>query len=99
MPFYYINSYDIVDAEEFSKYAPAVIPLLKKYGAEVLAADVEGIAVEGKPRKMNAIIQFPSVESALECYNSAEYKPIKEIRLRSTSNCTMILVKGIAEEK
>lgn len=98
MPIYYINSYDITDAEEYSKYAPAVIPLLKKYGAEVLAADVEGIAIEGKPRKMNAIIQFPSVESALECYNSAEYLPIREIRIKSTSNCTMVLVHGVLKK-
>ena len=66
MAAYFMNSYDIVDEQQFSQYAPQVIPLLKKYGAEVVAADVEGIAMEGKPRKMNAIIRFPSVEVSVE---------------------------------
>jgi uncharacterized protein (DUF1330 family) len=94
MPVYYINSYDITDFEEFSKYGPKVRPILKKYGAEVLASDLEGVAIEGMPRKMNAIIRFPSREAAMECYQDPEYESVKEIRLRSVSNCTMVLVKG-----
>jgi len=94
MPVYYINSYDIVDPATFSKYGPAVLPILKKYGAEVLASDVQGIAIEGEPRTMNAIIRFPSLEAALECYRDPEYQPVKAIRLQSVKNCTMVLVKG-----
>jgi uncharacterized protein (DUF1330 family) len=93
MAVYFMNSYDIIDEQEFSKYGPQVIPLLNKYGAEVLASDVEGMAIEGKPRKMNAIIRFPSAEEALKCYRDPEYQPIKAIRHRSTANGTMVLVK------
>jgi len=93
MPVYFMNSYDIVDEQQFSQYAPQVIPLLKKYGAEVLAADVEGIAFEGKPRKMNAIIKFPSEDAAQKCYNDPEYQPMKALRIGSTANCTVVLVK------
>lgn len=93
MAVYFMNSYDIVDEQEFSKYAPLVIPLLKKYGAEVVAADTEGIAIEGKPRKMNAIIRFPSVDAALKCYQDPEYQPMKAIRTGSTTNSTLVLVK------
>ena len=97
MPVYYINSYDIVDPEEFSKYGPAVLPILKRYGAEVLASDLKGIAVEGQARTMNAIIRFPSMEAALQCYNDPEYQPVKAIRLRAVTNCTMVLVKSYGE--
>ena len=93
MPVYFMNSYDIVDEQQFSQYAPQVIPLLKKYGAEVVAADVEGIPIEGNPRKMNAIIKFPSTDAALKCYNDPEYQPLKAIRIGSTANCTVVLVK------
>ncbi len=93
MAAYYINSYDIIDPEAFSAYGPRVFPLLLKYGAEVLASDVQAIAVEGMARTMNAIIRFPSEEAALQCYKDPEYEPIKSIRLKSTANCTMILVK------
>ena len=96
MPVYYIISYDIVDADDFATYGPKVIPYILKYGGEVLSSDIEGIAIEGEPKKMNAIIKFPSEEIALRCYNDPEYLPIKAIRIRSTTNRTMVLVKAFS---
>jgi uncharacterized protein (DUF1330 family) len=93
MAVYYINTYDIIDPEKFKAYGPGVRPILARYGAEVLAMDLEAIVLEGSARKMNAIIKFPSEESAIECYNDPEYQPIKAIRLASVANCSMILVK------
>lgn len=93
MAVYYINSYDIVDEQEFQKYPPLIRPLLIKYGAEVIASDTQAICLEGIARKMNAIIKFPSEEAALNCYNDPEYQPIKQIRINSTKNSTMVLVK------
>lgn len=98
MPVYYIISYDITDPARFMDYGPKVIPYLSKFGGEVLASDTDGIAVEGKPKKMNAIIKFPSQEAALNCYNDPEYAPIKEIRISSTANNTLVLVKGFADQ-
>jgi uncharacterized protein (DUF1330 family) len=90
---YFMISYDIVDIEKYSEYGPKVSPLLKSYGAEVLASDTAGMAIEGSARRMNAIIKFPSKEAALKCYNDPLYEPIKQIRINSTKNCTMVLVK------
>lgn len=99
MAVYYINSYDIVDVEEFKKYPPKVRPLLMKYGAEVIASDTQAICLEGTARTMNAIIKFPSEEAALNCYNDPEYIPIKQIRINSTRNCTMLLVKEFKRQE
>ncbi|MCF6403565.1 DUF1330 domain-containing protein [Chitinophaga filiformis] len=93
MAVYYINSYDIIDMEEYANYAAPVYELLQKYGAEVVASDLHAIAVEGNAKTMNAIIRFPSAEAALACYTDPAYQPVKQIRLRSTTNCTMVLVK------
>ena len=94
MAVYYINSYDIENIEEFKKYGPKVHPILFKYGGEVLASDVDGIAIEGNPKRMNAIIKFPSQQDAVNCYNDIEYQnEVKPIRINSTKNCTMVLVK------
>lgn len=98
MPVYYLISYDIIDMDEYKNYGPKVLPLLAKYGAKVLASDMEGIAMEGTPRNMNAIIKFPSKETALQCYHDPEYQPMKTIRIRSTANCTMTLVKEFEGE-
>ncbi|MBC9931560.1 DUF1330 domain-containing protein [Chitinophaga qingshengii] len=94
MAAYYINSYDIIDMALFSQYPPKVIVLLEKYGATVIASDLEGIAVEGSPRMMNAIIRFPSTEAALQCYQDPDYEPLKILRQQATRNCTMVLVKA-----
>lgn len=94
MHVYYIISYDITDPIEFNNYGSQVIPYMSKFGGEVLASDIEGIAVEGQPRKMNAMIRFPSEEAALKCYNDPEYAPIKAIRMRLTANNTLVLVKA-----
>lgn len=93
MVVYLINSYDILKMEEFKNYPPKVRPLLLKYGAEVLASDIEGKAIEGIPKKMNAIIKFPSEEAAFNCYNDSAYKEIKKIRINSTKYSTMVIVK------
>jgi uncharacterized protein (DUF1330 family) len=93
MAVYYMNSYDIIDADEYQKYGPLAIPLIIKYGGEVLAADTDGIAIEGSAKHMNAIIRFPSEEAALNCYNDPEYQEVKKIRVNSTANCSMVLVK------
>jgi uncharacterized protein (DUF1330 family) len=90
---YFMISYDIVDPVEFKHYGPRISPLLKKYGAEVLASDTEAMVFEGSAKRMNAIIKFPSKTAALNCYNDPAYKDIKQIRLNSTRNCTIALVR------
>lgn len=92
---YFMISYDIVNVEEFRQYGPKIFPLLKKYGAEVLASDTEAIVFEGSAKRMNAIIKFPSKEAAMNCYNDPSYEGIKKIRINSTKNCTMVLVKHL----
>jgi len=50
---------------------------------------------EGSAKRMNAIIKFPSKEAAVNCYNDPLYEDIKKIRINSTENCTMVLVKQL----
>lgn len=98
MRVYYMNSYDIIDMDEYQKYGPLAVALIMKYGGEVLASDTAGIAVEGQARNMNAIITFPSEEAALGCYNDPEYQEVRKIRINSTADCTMVLVKRFDQE-
>jgi uncharacterized protein (DUF1330 family) len=37
------------------------------------------------------VIKFPSYDKAMEWYNSAEYKPIKQIRLDNAESNGMII--------
>lgn len=96
MSAYYIISYDIQDIETFQQYPPLAIPLINEFGGEVLVSDTEAVGVEGTARQMNAVVVFPSREAALACYKDDRYREVMQLRLKSTSNCTMVLAKGLA---
>ena len=93
MPVYVVNAYDINDPETFKEYPPKVAPLLVKHGAKLLAMDTGARALEGKPRTMNAIVEFPSEEAARSFYNDPEYQSFIHLPHNSTTNCTMIILK------
>jgi len=94
MPVYVVNAYDIHDFDTFKDYPPQVGRLLTKYGAKVLAMETNPRALEGLPRTMNAIIEFPSEEAVNSFYNDPEYQSFIHLRHDSTSNTTMIVLKG-----
>ena len=93
MPVYVVNAYDIHDFETFQAYPLRVAPLLLKYGAKILAMETDPEALEGKPKTMNAIVEFPSEEAVHNFYNDPEYQSFIHLRHDSTSNCTMIILK------
>ncbi len=93
MSVYIIASYDIEDPEGYEGYVPGVLPLLEKHGAEILVADYDAKTIEGQGRGVNVVLKFESNEAAMNWYNDSDYGPIKDIRLNSTENGTLILAK------
>jgi uncharacterized protein (DUF1330 family) len=98
MPVYVVNAYDIHDFETFKEYPPKVAKLLIKFGATVLAMDTAPKALEGIPKTMNAIVEFPSEDAVNDFYNDPAYQSIIHLRHNSTSNCTMIVLKQFVEK-
>ena len=84
MAVYVVNAYDIHDFETFKGYPPR---------AKVLAMDTAPKVLEGIPKTMNAIIEFPSEGAVHNFYNDPDYQSFIHLRLNSTSNCTMIILK------
>ena len=50
MAVYVVATYDIADPKAYEPYVPQVVPLLAKYGAEILVADFGARALEGTAR-------------------------------------------------
>jgi len=94
MAAFYINTYDVKDEVIYQSYVRKVAPIFNRYGAKVLAFDREAIQVEGTRRNVNIIVQFESIEVASACYNDPEYQAIKPLRIKSTINRRITLVKG-----
>ena len=93
MAVYVVNAYDIHDFETFKNYPPKVGALLPKYGGKVLAMDTDPKVLEGTPRTMNVIVEFPSQKEVDGFYHDPEYQSFIHLRHSSTSNCTMIVLK------
>ena len=92
---YVIAQLKIINPESYKEYIEKVTDVIKKFGGEYLARGGEHQVFEGEDNFPRIIIlKFPSYEKALEWYNSEEYKPIKDIRLKNSVGSN-IIVRGI----
>jgi uncharacterized protein (DUF1330 family) len=64
------------------RYAQFAIPILMKYGGQMIAGTPAPQIKEGDwTGNWAAVLQFPSMEAAEGWYNSEEYQPYKELRI------------------
>ncbi len=64
----------VTDAEAYGKYAELAGPAIAKHGGEFIARAGRFVQLEGRERPRNVVAKFPSVEAAVDCYNSPEYQ-------------------------
>ncbi|WP_171115863.1 DUF1330 domain-containing protein [Ruegeria sp. HKCCA5463] len=64
----------VTDAEAYGKYAELAGPAIAKHGGTFIARASRYVQLEGKERPRNVVARFPSLEAAVECYNSVEYQ-------------------------
>lgn len=91
---YWIARVDIRDAERYKDYVAAARPAFEKYGATFLARGGPFEALEGKARARNVVIEFPSLQAAVDCYNSPEYQIAAAIR-QEVAEAEMVVVEGV----
>jgi len=84
---------DNSDPERYKVYVAANAAAFKKYGAKFLTRGGKTEAVEGKARERNVVIEFPSFQAALDCWNSPEYKEALKIR-KDISTGEIVVVEG-----
>jgi uncharacterized protein (DUF1330 family) len=94
---YVIGSYDIIDPAGYEGYVPGVLERLVAHGAEVIVADFAAEALEGERRGVYCVLKFSSEESARRWYDDPIYEPIKQKRIGSSANSSMILTKGFVQ--
>ena len=80
MKAYWIAIYkDLKDPKKIEKYAEKASPAIKKYNGTILARGGKVETIEGNPSPRTVLIQFPTMEEALKCYNSKEYQEAMKI--------------------
>jgi uncharacterized protein (DUF1330 family) len=90
---YWIAQVDVSDLNRYKNYSKALDELLAKHGGRFLVRGGKTEAVEGKPRSRQVVIEFPSYQAALDCWNSAEYRDALAIRTPITK-ADIVVIEG-----
>lgn len=90
---YWIARVDVADAERYKAYIAANAVPFKRFGARFLVRAGRFENPEGSSRPRNIVLEFPSYEAALECYQSREYREALKLRL-PVSTIDLVIVEG-----
>lgn len=77
---YWVAHVDVDDMEAYKNYIAANAAPFAEYGAKFLVRGGERTDVEGQARARTVVIEFPSYEQALACYESEGYQAAKALR-------------------
>jgi uncharacterized protein (DUF1330 family) len=90
---YWIARVDVRDDAVYAKYRDANAIAFKKYGARFIVRGGKFENPEGSSRARNVVIEFPSYQAALDCWNSPEYKHAISIRA-PISEGDIVIIEG-----
>jgi uncharacterized protein (DUF1330 family) len=90
---YWIAHVDVADPDAYAAYRKANAAPFAKYGARFLVRGPQPHPKEGTLRARTVVIEFPSLQAALDCFESAEYQAAKAIR-DPVSTVDMVIVEG-----
>jgi uncharacterized protein (DUF1330 family) len=91
---YWIAHVTVTDPDRYRLYAEGALEAFGKYGATILARGGTYRQMEGEGRPRNVVIEFPSLQAAIDCYNSPEYQAAKAYR-KNAGIAEIVLVEGI----
>lgn len=95
MPAYVIANVDVTDAAAYEEYRAKVPGTIAAYGGRYLARGGTSEVLEGEwtPNRL-VILEFPSMARLKEWYRSPEYRPLLEIR-KKTTRSRVLVVEGV----
>ena len=81
MPAYWLARSKVNDPVAYKKYTDRVPAIIKQYGGKVLARGGRYQIMEG-PQKFHrfVVIEFPSLEQAVKCFESRAYQEAAAFR-------------------
>lgn len=85
MSVYSIGNYTITNPESYMNYVRRVGQTVAAFGGKTLVADHDLKPLEGKPREVLVVVEFPSEAVFQEWYGSDEYQAVIGFRKESTT--------------
>lgn len=96
--FFFADMTEVVDPDGMAEYRRGVLATVEKYGGEYLLAggDCESLEGEWQPN-FPVLIRFPSLADAKRWYRSAEYRPLRQLRLASARGSAFLVESEAGE--
>jgi uncharacterized protein (DUF1330 family) len=95
MPAYWIARSKINDPVEYKKYTDRVPAIIAQHGGRVLARGGKYRIMEG-PETFHrfVVIEFPSMEAAIGCFQSEDYQQAAKFRRSGAGIVENVIVEG-----
>jgi uncharacterized protein (DUF1330 family) len=95
MPAYWVARSRIDDPAEYKKYTDLVPAIIARHGGKVLARGGRFRIMEG-PETFHRfiVIEFPTFEAAVACFNSPEYAAAAAFRRHGAGQVENVIVEG-----
>jgi len=91
---YMVISYDIKDPAMFQKYMDAAGSLAANYNGKVTIFNMKVEGVEGQPRSVFGMVEFPNLADARRFYDSPEYTAARKFRIAATEGTSTVVLTG-----
>jgi len=83
---YWIANVKVNDPQGQQEYAKLAGPAIAKFGGKLKSRGASCQTKEGdKPAGNFVIVEFPSYQAAVDCYNSPEYQKALPLRLKAST--------------
>ena len=90
---YWVAHVQVDDPEIYENYKRANAAPFAEFGGRFIVRGGEQQVREGAARGRTVVIEFPTYEAALACFDSPAYQAAKAIR-DPVSSADMVIVKG-----
>jgi len=92
---YWVARSRINDPVAYKRYTDQVPAIIAKYKARVLSRGAPFRVLEG-PEKFNrfVVVEFPSMEAAVACHQSAEYQAASSFRRDGAGEVELVILEA-----
>jgi uncharacterized protein (DUF1330 family) len=90
---YWIARVDVHNTEAYKDYVASNGVAFAKFGGRFLVRGGQFENPQGTSRSRNVVLEFPSYQAALDCWNSPEYKAAKA-KQQGGAEMDIIIIEG-----
>ena len=87
---YILYHYNIIDRKRINELGPLSLPIIEKYGGELIVASTV-TRLEGSPYTHMVVYKFSSKEKAQTFYDSEESRELSKLRNKVTEGFVIIV--------